>query len=83
MTLSKAGSIGANGVDIRSARTIRAQNLDRIELSLFRNAIGAGANGASNMGTMAVTIRVGAVGEVRGEGSAPAKLLARVSREQD
>ncbi len=67
--------IGAIGVDIRSAGTIRAQNLDGIELGLFGNTIGARANSASNMGAMAITIRVGAVGEVRSEGSAPAKLL--------
>ena len=65
-----------NGVDIRGAGTIRAQNLDGIELGLLGNTIGARANGTSNMGAMAVAIRVGAVGEVRGEGSTPAELLS-------
>lgn len=57
------------------ARTAGIENLDGIELGLLGHAVGRGADGASYVRTMAVTVRVAAISVVRQEGGTAPELL--------
>ena len=76
------GGIGGNEVDASddtggAAGAVGAENLDGVELGLLSDTIGGGADGAGNVGAVAVTVGVGAVDKVGGEGGTAAKVLTR------
>lgn len=60
---------------VRVAVAVRVQDLDGIEPRLLGNAVPVAANGAGNVGAMAVAVRVDVVGEVGSPGGTAAKVL--------
>lgn len=48
----------------RCARAARVEHLDGVELGLLGNAVRGGADGARDVGTVAVTVCVAAVGGI-------------------